>query len=282
MILRPLVCNIGKKKRTHTFPGDARNQSIVLAAFYRLLRCHFDRAPKQVMPEEELEQIGIKPLDGMSFNHLIRMMATVAPSSALIPLASEVSPLPPDYFSLVGYRGLLLHRPYLEHSKGEKEPEEQQQPQTEDVSRADQLLLFRMMTLFFWPAIMNSVGPTLQPEPKPLPSSPPVKYRKMTKHQLRRFRTNNLLKVHQKKRSVGSNVQPVDESLPTEPDCKKQKLVPDSSPMNKLWYYFLNIFKIQINCDVISRVYCLITCVFFLQQNTKSRRMLTVLIEFEG
>jgi hypothetical protein len=153
------------------------------------------------------------------------MMATVAP--APMPLLSQVSPLPPDYFNLTGFRGLLLHRPYLEYSKGEGDVGGQQQTQSEEVSRADNLLLFRMMTLFFWPVIMNSVAPTLQPEPKPAAPLPPAaKYRKMTKYQLRRLRTNILLKVHQKKKFGTNEQQLVDD----EPEPKKPKLV--STPRN--------------------------------------------------
>lgn len=97
------------------FPGDGRQHGIVLASLYRLLQCNFTLAPKEELSTEEIEEIGIAPQHVLAFANLMTLTKDlVQPNVALAP--ETILCLPPTLSTLTGFRGLLLHRKYLQSS----------------------------------------------------------------------------------------------------------------------------------------------------------------------
>ena len=179
-----------------SLPGDGREHGLILAILYRLLDCNFTRMPKGDLSEEQFEKLGIKDQDVGSFNVLRTLIEEMPKKKAVCaadPCGSRdelvedensrtasagkeatefgsedsepsVPPyfLPPTLATLVGFRGLLLHRSYLKTTAAAQcKP-----PEAIDVenytcasasacAKADDVLLSRLLALFYWPGIMS-------------------------------------------------------------------------------------------------------------------------------
>ena len=106
-----------------SFPGDGREHGIVLACLYRLLHCNFTLAPKGDLTEEQVEQLGIPPQHVSAFINLLSLTRDMLPPPSTISTSLDnFLYLPPTLNTLVGFRGLLLHRKYIQSSAWEGKP----------------------------------------------------------------------------------------------------------------------------------------------------------------
>lgn len=82
---------------------------------YRLLQCNFTRAPTTELSEDEIEVLGIPSQHVLAFANLMKLVKDIArPNAGLAP--ETILCLPPTLNTLTGFRGLLLHRKYLQSS----------------------------------------------------------------------------------------------------------------------------------------------------------------------
>jgi hypothetical protein len=96
-----------------TFAGDGREYGIIMASLYRLLNCNFTLAPEGELSEDELFDLGIQDIHHLTFTNLLKLVVGIAPSAVEF---DKIYCLPPSLTSLAGFRGILLHRKYLERS----------------------------------------------------------------------------------------------------------------------------------------------------------------------
>ena len=96
-----------------SFAGDGREYGLILASLYRLLNCSFTLAPKGELSEDELFDLGIRDIHQLTFTNLLQLTDGIAPSVVEF---DKILCLPPSLTSLTGFRGILLHRKYLETS----------------------------------------------------------------------------------------------------------------------------------------------------------------------
>ena len=80
-----------------------------------MLQCNFTLAPKEEPSEEEMDELGISPHDYLPFVNLLKLKDGVGDNSFTFVPESIVC-LPPTLNTLTGFRGLLLHRKYLQTS----------------------------------------------------------------------------------------------------------------------------------------------------------------------
>jgi len=95
------------------FVGDGREYGLISACIYRLLNCSFTLAPKGELSEDELFDLGIKDIHHLTFTNLLQITDGLAPPVVEF---DKIICLPPSLTSLAGFRGILLHRKYLETS----------------------------------------------------------------------------------------------------------------------------------------------------------------------
>lgn len=99
------------------FPGDGREHGIVLSCLYRLLQCDFTLAPtidEDFDPDKAVD-LGIAYENYLPFKELMAITKDVPVPENSKRIGNEKW-LPASLGTLVGYRGLELHRNYLESS----------------------------------------------------------------------------------------------------------------------------------------------------------------------
>lgn len=182
-IVRPLIWTARKRPRNNSMPGDGREHGLIQASLHRALGCNLDKFPPTGAANDQLEELGIEKPDVDSFR-VLRSIVDEMPkrtepqdedvdsdedpeqvSSSQVEEDGAVPEgcLPPTLITLTGMRGLLLHRNHLRiaaamdapsNSEGDPEDVYEGDPQ------ADAALLERIMTLFYWPAVMSTVKET--------------------------------------------------------------------------------------------------------------------------
>ena len=173
-MVRPLTFVNNKRPRKNCFPGDAREHGLILACLYRFLDVRFDPSLIPVENErtsEKLSELGIEDADQGSLQNLcdlVRLMPNQDESPSVHSSQSfgerKCKFMPPTLATFAGTRGLLLYTPALEmQAAGETTSFDEDGEIREDSpyvpeegenlgdAHADQLLLFRLMVLFYWP-----------------------------------------------------------------------------------------------------------------------------------
>ena len=143
-------------------PGDARENGLVLGCLHRLLDADLTLGPfandddDGAVDVDALEEdFGISHLNAPFLAQLMELTRNgVAP-----PRQSEEDIfIPPNLGTLVGFRGLEMHQKYLQSSTTEELIEETKIGScNDDVAKADRLLLSRLVTLFYWPGVLNKM-----------------------------------------------------------------------------------------------------------------------------
>ena len=82
---------------------------------YRLLKCNFSLAPKEELDEDQLDELGIPEVHQLTFTNLMNIIKEIVPPVIEFIQETPIC-LPPSLNALAGFRGILLHRRYLESS----------------------------------------------------------------------------------------------------------------------------------------------------------------------
>ena len=96
------------------FPGDGREHGIVLSCLYRLLQCDFTLAPtidEDFDPDKAVD-LGIAYENYLPFKELMAITKDI-PVPSISDRIGQDKWLPASLGTLMGYRGLDLHRNYL-------------------------------------------------------------------------------------------------------------------------------------------------------------------------
>lgn len=98
------------------FPGDGREHGINFSCLYRLLRCDFENEPDlDDLTEDEAEKLGIAYENYLPYIEM-RNITKGLPVPVIAERIGTTQWLPPSLGTLIGYRGLDLHRDYLKTS----------------------------------------------------------------------------------------------------------------------------------------------------------------------
>ena len=171
-MVRPLTFITNKRPRKNCFPGDGREHGLILTCLYRFLNCRFDSTLVPAMEErteERLLELGVEKADHGCFTNLLDLVEDLPPTQPNldIPLRSfeerKSKFLPPTLTTFAGTRGLLLYTPALEMQAAGETTTFDESGRVAEVSPcieteenlgdadADELLLYRLMVLFYWP-----------------------------------------------------------------------------------------------------------------------------------
>ena len=186
-MMRPLTFINNKRTRQKSMPGDGREHCLILAALYRLLGCNFssDLIPAQDRRQaEDLTRLGIESADHGAFTNLLDLIPAIPDDGSdarWLPHSFEqrrIRFLPPTLATFTGTRGLLLYTPALDmqargeatcfNSAGQIQNSDEIHPavDAEEHQRfgdadADELLLMRLLSLFYWPQKVIQQGPRI-------------------------------------------------------------------------------------------------------------------------
>ena len=156
-VLSPLFpINLHQTRKT-SFPGDGRQNGLILMAASRLLNGDLETletiarnepdALQHRVIEDGIGQVNVLPLQNMI--ELRHEAASNAPGTG----TNQQLLIPPTIHTIVGLRGLKLQKKTLD-SAGRIENETGSSIR-EGLGRADTVLLSRLISLFFWPAVMS-------------------------------------------------------------------------------------------------------------------------------
>jgi len=119
-IVGPLFFVNLHQTRKSSYPGDGREHSLIQGALYRLLDANLERVDLDdetieregsEVVEERLLNDGVDKTDHLPLIYLARLIKELPPQCESDPLDNL---LPPTINTLVGLRGLQLHRKLLE------------------------------------------------------------------------------------------------------------------------------------------------------------------------
>ena len=148
-VLRPLAVIKKSRARITTLPGDVREHGLVLAALCRLLNCRFNWDAIRTALDAESDLIQSQDRD------TFRLLLQLTDEFPAVDVAQEghhlLHFLPPTLTTLAGYRGILLYTPTLQSQAQDVDEALAEQDAAENEQQED-LLLERMLMLFYWPA----------------------------------------------------------------------------------------------------------------------------------
>ena len=171
-MIRPLIFITNKRPRKNCFPGDAREHGLVLGGLYRFLKCNFDSdlvPAKDRRTPEVLLKIGFEKADHGTLTNLFDLIPLIPNEQQDLAYSSfsfeerKRRFLPPTLPTFAGTRGLLLYTPALEMQVAGEATIFDESGQVEEAApcipegevclgdaHANELLLYRLMTLFYW------------------------------------------------------------------------------------------------------------------------------------
>ena len=160
-VLSPLFpVNLHQMRKT-TFPGDGRQHGLVLTAVSRLLNCDFSvletldhRQPQDLSKCFIMD--GIDTVNVLPLQNMIEMRHELPSSDERQPHRDESVLMPPTIHTIVGLRGLQLQSKLI-RSSARAEDENDNGPFYDGKcsQTTDARLLSRLISLFFWPAVMS-------------------------------------------------------------------------------------------------------------------------------